>query len=111
MRAASAGALAAAFLLAGCGGGSTPATTRAPVHLTAQERHGRELFVRSCGACHTLADAGTHGIAGPDFDGRPQSASFVLETIADGPGLMPGGLLSGGDAEAVAAYLVAVTTR
>ena len=111
MRAANAAAGAAVLLLAGCGGSSTTATTTNHVRLTAQERHGRALFVRTCGTCHTLAEAGTHGTTGPDLDVHPWRAVYISETIADGPGLMPAGLLGSADANAVAAYLEAVTKR
>jgi len=114
VRAASRGALAAAVvLLAGCGGatGGGRTATRATVRLTAEERHGRQLFVHACGSCHTLADARTTGSAGPDLDAHPWRAVSVREVIASGPGLMPDGLLSGADADAVAAYVAAVTRR
>lgn len=29
---------------------------------------GKELFVNACGSCHTLADAQTTGVIGPDLD-------------------------------------------
>ncbi|HET7567772.1 MAG TPA: cytochrome c [Gaiellaceae bacterium] len=112
MRAASAVALAAAALLAGCGGGATaPATSPRTTPLSPQERHGRTLFVRSCGACHELADAGTHGSAGPSLDEHPWRDVYVREVIASGPGLMPAELLRGADADAVAGYVAAATKR
>lgn len=104
-------ALAAAALLAGCGGSTRPTTSPRTTPLTAQERHGRALFVRACGACHQLADAGTPGGAGPSLDGHPWREAPVREAIADGPGLMPAGLLADGDADAVAAYVAAATHR
>ena len=106
MRAASVGAAVAVLALTGCGGGS--AAPRHNVRLTAFERHGKALFIRACGRCHTLADADTAGGAGPELD-SPWQASRVLETIADGPGSMPEGLLAGKAAEAVAAYVAAAT--
>ncbi|HET7571918.1 MAG TPA: cytochrome c [Gaiellaceae bacterium] len=106
-----AAAAAAALLVAGCGGGSTTATRTGPLPLTPQERHGKRLFVRACGSCHTLADAGTRGGAGPDLDEHPWRAVTVEEVIASGPGLMPAELLRDGDADAVAAYVQAATRR
>ncbi|MGH3009556.1 MAG: c-type cytochrome [Gaiellaceae bacterium] len=106
MRAASAIALAGVALLAGCGGGGS--APRRHVHLTSFERQGKALFVHTCGSCHTLAGAGTSGIAGPALD-QPWEASRVRETIADGPGLMPAALLTGTAADAVAAYVAAAT--
>ena len=109
MRAASAAAAATVLLLTGCGGGG--ATSTRTVHLTPQEERGRQLFVRNCGSCHTLAAAGTHGSAGPDLDAHPWREVYVREVIASGPGLMPADLAAGADADAVAAYVAAVTSR
>lgn len=110
MRPASAAAAAALVLVTGCGGGGSPSTAR-PLHPTAAERHGRALFVRTCGACHAFADAGTDGSAGPRLDDHPRREVFVREVIASGPGLMPAGLLDGVDADAVAAYVAAASRR
>ena len=55
---ASVGALALA--LSGCGtGGYTSEGSQGA---------GKQLFVQSCGGCHTLADAGTSGAVGPNLD-------------------------------------------
>ena len=35
---------------------------------TATRARGKALFVQTCGACHTLADAGTTGTVGPNLD-------------------------------------------
>jgi mono/diheme cytochrome c family protein len=35
---------------------------------TADEQHGRVLFVQKCGVCHTLAEAGTTAQIGPNLD-------------------------------------------
>ena len=104
--AASAALLGGALVLAGCGGGGN--APRSHLHLTAFERHGRTLFLGTCGACHTLADAGTKSVVGPALD-QPWDASRVREVIADGPGQMPAELYSGRDAAAVAAYVAAAT--
>jgi mono/diheme cytochrome c family protein len=111
VRGASAAALGVLLLVAGCGGGAAATGTRAPIALTAAERHGKELFVGTCGSCHTLADAGTTGDVGPDLDAHPWRRVYLGEVIADGPGLMPGGLLAGRDADDVAAYVAAATRR
>jgi len=111
VRLASCASVAAALPLAGCGGAGSPAVTHPPVQLTAQEQRGKQLFVPDCGSCHRLADAGTSGSAGPSLDEHPWRAVYVREVIASGPGLMPDGLLTGADADAVAAYVVAVTRR
>lgn len=107
MRAASTVAAVAILALAGCGGGGSSAP-RHRIHLTLFEQRGKALFISTCGACHTLADAGTGGMAGPALD-SPWLASRVQETIADGPGGMPAGLLTGRQAAEVAAYVAAAT--
>jgi len=112
VRAPNGAVLGAALVLAGCGSTTAPSSpTTSTVALTAQEQHGKSLFVSTCGACHTLADAGTHGTAGPDLDVHPWRSVYVREVIASGPGLMPDDLIRGPDADAVAAYLAAVTHR
>src|SRR4051794_26689555 len=50
----------AAVVLAGCG--SDVKGDRADLV------HGKQLFVQRCGACHTLARAGTRGTVGPNLD-------------------------------------------
>lgn len=105
MRESSVAAAVAVLALAGCGGGSST-TKRIP--LTALEQRGKALFISKCGLCHTLADAGTGGIAGPKLD-SPWHASRVRETIAAGPGGMPADQVTGQDAAAVAAYVAAAT--
>lgn len=105
MRAASLAAVAVVLVLAGCGGGGAPAHH---IPLTAFERHGKTLFIHTCGICHTLADAGTTGIAGPSLD-TPWKASLVRKSIAEGLGGMPPRLLTGRAAAEVAAYVAAAT--
>ena len=41
---------------------------------------GKELFVKGCGSCHTLADAGTTGTIGPNLD-----YAFVQSRIDNPP--------------------------
>src|SRR5215210_3009587 len=70
-------------------------------------QEGKELFVTNCGACHTLAKAGTDGVVGPNLDELlappgptpPDPATIkprVLSAIQQGRGgRMPAGILSG----------------
>jgi cytochrome c6 len=83
-------------------------------------QEGQELFVTNCGACHTLAEAGTDGVIGPDLDEllAPPSASApdpatikprVLSAINNGVGgRMPKGVVSGQQAEEVATFVAQV---
>jgi mono/diheme cytochrome c family protein len=91
---------------------------------------GKQLFSENCGSCHRLADAGTRGRVGPDLDEafanlrsdqpgqgfkestirdvvRGQIAYPVEEPVTEAPG-MPADLVTGDDADAVAAYVASV---
>jgi mono/diheme cytochrome c family protein len=120
---------AAALLAAGCGTGGISKGK-------ADTANGKQLFVEKCGSCHTLADAGTQGKIGPNLDDAfsgPRSEGFKASTIRnvvhgqikyaiehpsgfvkgpDGkevpaPG-MPRNLVTGDDAQDVAAYVASV---
>jgi plastocyanin len=82
---------------------------------------GKTLFVERCGACHTLARAGTTGVTGPNLDdafgparrdglGEETVKGVVERQIANvlrGSG-MPADLVTGEDASNVAAYVASV---
>jgi mono/diheme cytochrome c family protein len=84
---------------------------------------GKELFVTNCGACHTLAKAGTDGVVAPDLDELlappsptpPDPATIkprVLSAIENGvAGRMPRGILSGAQAEEVAEFVAQTAGR
>ena len=116
-----AGVLAAAVALVATGCGSTGL-----VDATADRSNGKEQFTAKCGSCHTLADAGTQGRIGPNLDDafsqsradgydestiaaivRGQIAYPVEEPVTGVPG-MPADLVTGDDADDVAAYVAAV---
>jgi mono/diheme cytochrome c family protein len=94
-----------------------------PADVPAELEEGKELFITNCGACHTLAKAGTDGIVGPDLDGllappspAPPDPSTVkprvLNAIEDGvEGRMPAGILGGEQAETVADFVAQVAGR
>jgi cytochrome c6 len=86
-----------------------------PEKVAASDEEAKELFQSSCGACHTLARAGTDGIVGPDLDdllgqGTPETnQERVATAIEDGvEGRMPAGILEGEDAELVANFVARV---
>lgn len=90
---------ALALLVGGCGGGGTPKTPKA-------------AFVSKCGSCHTLKAAGTGGRVGPDLDHLKPSATTVLDAIKHGRGgIMPPNLVSGDQAQQLAAYVARVAGR
>ena len=71
----------------------------------------KELFVQSCGSCHTLADAGTTGTIGPDLDQLKPPLDAAVEQITNGGGGMPafGDQLSEQQIQALAEYVVQAT--
>ncbi len=93
---------------------------------TGDRQNGKELFVRGCGSCHELADAGTKGQIGPNLDFafvqsrldglgestiqqvvRGQITYPVDETPTGEPG-MPADIFEGEEAEDVATYVAEV---
>ena len=88
-----------------------------PEEVASDLQTGKDLFVTNCGACHTLAKAGTDGVVGPNLDDllAPPSASApdpstikprVLSAIENGvAGRMPKGVLSGQQADQVATFV------
>jgi mono/diheme cytochrome c family protein len=83
--------------------------------LNAQERHGAEVFARTCAGCHSLTASNATGHIGPSLDYVQPTAQQVRSVVAKGSqgayGVMPPGLLHGTDVQAVAAYLVKVADR
>ncbi|MEP6954726.1 MAG: cytochrome c [Solirubrobacteraceae bacterium] len=85
------------------------------VDLTAAEVKGRSVFAQKCSTCHTLSASNAVGRVGPNLDNLRPPKVLVLDAIkngrARGQGQMPAGLLDGGDAQDVAAYIVASAGR
>ena len=122
-------AVATVLLVLGCGGGSDSATVQqhtsssgAPLGgateqpLSPAEQHGQELFVQNCGSCHTFHAAGTIGQIGPDLNDIAINEADVLHAIRTGggphshgaggkTGNMPRNLVTGKDAQDVAAFV------
>jgi cbb3-type cytochrome c oxidase subunit III len=103
--------LATALLAAGCGTGG--------ITKGGDQDAGKKLFLAKCGGCHTLADAGTHGTSGPNLDdafGPSRKQGFeevtIEQVVRDQIELavppMPKNLVTGADADDVAAYVAAV---
>ena len=81
--------------------------------LTAQERHGQELFGQRCRNCHTLAAAKASAAVGPNLDELRPPKGLVLDAIENGRsrgnGQMAADLVEGEDAEAVASFVAKAT--
>jgi mono/diheme cytochrome c family protein len=94
-----------------------------PESVPSNLEEGKQLFVTNCGACHTLAKAGTDGVVGPNLDEllAPPSPTppdpktiqpRVLSAIENGVGgRMPAGILTGEQAETVANFVSQVAGR
>jgi cbb3-type cytochrome c oxidase subunit III len=105
-------AVTAVLLTAGCGtGGKADAT--------ADTQNGEKLFTASCAGCHTLAAANATGTVGPNLDdafgpsraqGFKQSTiqNVVLLQIREASKPMPDNLVTGQNAQDVAAYVATV---
>ena len=100
---------AASVGLAACGGSSQPADLAA----------GKQTFVNLCGSCHTLADAGTKGVIGPNMDDSwrasrevgiadSQFQGTIERWIREAQKPMPRNIVTGQDAVNVAAYIASV---
>ncbi|MEA2189562.1 MAG: hypothetical protein QOK16_4573 [Solirubrobacteraceae bacterium] len=103
---------AAALISSGCGSESVSVSKSDPNHA------GAAIFAARCGACHTLAVAGTHGSAtnvadkenvdGPSLDARKENVPDVLFAIANGGfsgAIMPENIVTGSEAQQVAAFV------
>jgi cytochrome c553 len=93
-------------------GGTGPLTDE---KLNKQLTEGKALFRQNCASCHTLAAVQAKGVTGPNLDELGQlDKQRVLNAIrigGTGQDRMPAGILQGGDAEAVAAYVSKVAGK
>ena len=123
--------LAGIALAAGCGGSGSdtveqqtrasgaPEAANPEQPLSGAEVHGQQLFVQHCGSCHTFDPAGTVGQVGPNLDDIAINEPDVLYAIKNGGGRhskgqekgrsgnMPKNLVTGKDAQDVAAFVAA----
>jgi mono/diheme cytochrome c family protein len=100
-----------ALLLAACGSEGVSVSADA----SDQEAEGAEIFATHCAGCHTLSAAGTQGSGnraqraqGPNFDQRVETEDEVLFAIRNGGfsgAIMPQNIVTGEQAEAVAAFV------
>jgi mono/diheme cytochrome c family protein len=102
----------AALALTGCGTESIELSKSDP------DYEGAALFVEHCSGCHTFSKAGTEGSAskvktrenkdGPNFDQRKETEADVLYAIENGgfsSGPMPQNIVTGEDAQKIAAFI------
>ena len=70
---------------------------------------GKEIFLEAgnCAACHTLTDAGSNTMIGPNLNEIRPDVSRILMAVKNGIGVMPAmeGILSNEEIEAVAHYV------
>jgi mono/diheme cytochrome c family protein len=99
--------LAATMLVLATGGGAaTSASPNTPAN--------KAFFKKTCGSCHTLKAAGTHGAVGPNLNTTRPSLARIITQITQGGRFMPafgmnnGGSLTPAQIKAVAQYVVAV---
>ena len=101
---------AGALTLSACGAGTADADLA----------NGKKLFTQGCGGCHTMVDAGTKGIIGPNLDDAFRGARYegypashfqgVVRYWIENPDTralpaMPANIVTGKDADDVAAYV------
>jgi len=103
---------AAALAVAGCGQQGNSVAQNDPT------KAGSELFEAHCSGCHTFTVAGTEGSStkvssseykdGPNFNTRKESEEDVLYAIENGgfsSGPMPQNIVTGEDAQKIAAFV------
>jgi mono/diheme cytochrome c family protein len=112
---ASVAALGASLALVACG------SEKVSVPESDSTYKGAELFAQRCSGCHTLTPAGTMGsdarnvrAEGPTLDQRVESKTDVLFAIRNGGftgSIMPQNIVTGRDANAVAAFVAKYAGR
>lgn len=69
---------------------TTETETTPPAQAGGDPAAGRQVFEEAaCGGCHTLADAGSDGVIGPDLDASMPPFDLVVERVTNGSGAMP----------------------
>ncbi len=90
-----------AIFLAACGGGKTT-TTESPKDTTP---NGETIAMKSCIVCHGGELQGQGNAPALNDVGSRLTEAEILDVINNGRNAMPGGLVKGADAEAVAKWL------
>ena len=111
-------AVAGSALVASCGEQGIELASSNP------DYEGARIFQQRCGACHTIAAAGTQGSAtnpndreykdGPNFNQRREQKDQVLYAIRNGgfsSGPMPQDIVVGEEAEKVADFVAKYSGR
>jgi cytochrome c6 len=116
---------AVAVAVGACGGSddtasvpSTPAPTTSEKaegkdSASSADAEGKQVFVANCSTCHTLSDAGSNGMAGPNLDQLQPSEATVKAKVTNGGGGMPAfsGTLDQSQIDAVSAYVASVAGK
>ena len=70
---------------------------------------GKEIFLNAgnCAACHSLKDAGSNAMVGPNLNQIRPDIGRVKNSVLNGIGVMPAyqGILSGEEIDAVSYYV------
>ena len=99
------------------GSAAAPATAQKTVTLSESGQRGKEVFTEGvsppCGACHTVSDAGTTGVVGPNLDAMSPSQTQVMKAVRNGVGAMPdfSSQLSETQLSDLATYVVEATKK
>ena len=74
---------------------------------------GKDLFLNNCGVCHTLSDAQSSGMIGPNLNEIRPVKDQVINTVTRGIGVMMSfeGILSSEEIEAVAHYVAVAANQ
>jgi cytochrome c6 len=87
----------------------TPSSLAAATSGGTTSTNGKTIFTSSCGSCHTLAAAGTHGTVGPNLDQVKPAFARVQKQVINGGAIMPAfkDRLTDAQITAVAKYVAA----
>ena len=100
--------LGAAAVAASCGGGPP----ESKLDLSPAAVRGRDLYLNKstprCSTCHTLRDAGSGKMVGPNLDRHPVDHARVLRALQQGVGAMPhqSDILTDQEMSDIATYVV-----